>query len=156
MANEIGYFEDLDDANAYFTDERLETVAWDELQDSYRTKVLNHAFNRLFYDARWSLPTYEDAGDNLPRLRIIHGEMAYYLAQHLGGEDRRMGLRAQGVSEAGVIKEKYIDTMTLPVPAVVEAMLEDFVSADAGLYIANLGRDENEDANTDVDVDDYT
>lgn len=149
----IGYFADLSDAEDYFADERLETDAWDELESGDKPKAVVMSYNRLYYDPRWVLPTYAEASaDDLVILRKANGEMAYYLAQHLMGEDHRKAIQAQGVIEAGVVKEKYSEKMLndLPVPPFVIALLEPW--ADDGAYIgaANLARDEEESVNTKV------
>ncbi len=124
----IGYFADIADAEDYFSDERLETDAWDDLGSgsSLKDKAVLMAYNRLYYDPRWSLPTYAGAtAAELVKLRKANGEMAYYLALHLADEDRRKGIQAQGVIEAGIVKEKYSegDLMNLPVPPFVIGLL---------------------------------
>jgi len=143
----LGWFSDITDAEDYFGTERLETDAWDDLDSAQKPKVINQAYNRLYYDPQWILPTYAEAtAAQLVKLRIANAEMAYYLAVHLEGEDHRKGLQAQGTIEAGVVKEKYSEDMltTVPVPPAVAALLDEF--ADAGPYIgaANIARDENE------------
>lgn len=145
----IGWFADLADADAYFADERLETDAWDALDDDpsidKKTKVINQAYNRLYHDPKWVLPTYADATvAELVKLRIANAEMAYYLAVHLMAEDHRMGIQAQNVIEAGVVKEKYSEDKlnSLPVPAAVEALLEPWLDTSGYIAAANLARDE--------------
>ena len=152
----IGYFVDLAEAEDYFTNERLDTDAWDDIDESgdlKKIKALTMAYNRIYYDPRWTLPTYTEAtADQLVILRKANAEEAYYLAQHLTGEDHRKAIQAQGTIEAGVVKEKYTDKMLndLPVPPFVIALLESFL--DDGVYIgaANVARDEEESVNTKV------
>ena len=98
----VGWFSNLADAKAYFTNERLVTTAWDALStDALKTKAVTNAYNRIYHDPRYSVPTYAAATPaQLVILKIVNGEMAYYLAQHLDSEDRRMGLRVQGVIKA--------------------------------------------------------
>ena len=148
----IGWFDDLADANDYFTDERLITEAWDDLTNPQKNKVILNSYNRLYHDPKWSLPTYAEATlAELIKLRIANAEMAYYLAVHLGDEDRRKGIQAQGVIEAGIVKEKYFADMLkdLPVPPFVEELLAAWEVAE-GIGISNLARDENESATTKV------
>lgn len=153
----IGWFDDLAEAETYFEDERLETEAWDDLQEIsgnlQKTKVLTNAYNRLYYDKKWELPTYAEAtAVELVKLKKANGEMAYYLAIHLADEDRRKGIQAQGVIEAGVVKEKYdpgwLDK--LPVPPFVEALLEDFETDGPHFGAIDLARDEDESVHTKV------
>jgi hypothetical protein len=153
----IGYFADLNDAEDYFTDERLVTDAWDDLDNDspyfQKNKVITNAYNRLYYDPRWELPTYAEASATaLVRLRKANGEMAYYLAVHLADEDRRKGIQAQGVIEAGVVKEKYSENWldTLPIPPFVEALLGEWAVGETVFGAIDLARDETESVTTKV------
>jgi len=153
----IGWFATLVEAKAYFTGERLVTTAWDvvvALGDPTATKAVINAYNRIFYDPRYDVPTYALAtAAQLVILKKVNGEMAYYLAQHLEDEDRRMGLRAQGVIEAGIVKEVYKEDLAeLPVPPFIDAILEDegFVTEKA-FGMADVDRDEDESVDTEVD-----
>ena len=149
----LGWFDDIADAEDYFADERLETEAWDDLESGMKPKVLVNAYNRLYYDPKWNLPTYAEAtAVQLIKLKKANGEMAYYLAIHLADEDRRKGIQVQGVIEAGVVKEKYdpgwLDK--LPVPPFVAALLEDFEVEEVHFKAIDLARDEEESVNTKV------
>jgi len=153
----LGYFADLADAEDYFDLERLETECWDDLLESgtfhQEMKVILNAYNRLYYDTRWDLPTYITAtAAELVILRIANAEMAYYLACHMSDEDRRKGIQAQGVIEAGIVKEKYSEgmLMALPVPPVVAAMLTPWLIPTSFISTANLARDEEESVKTKV------
>ena len=145
----IGWFVDLDGARTYFEDERLETEAWDDLFASdgiLETKVLIQAYNRIYYDPRWSLPTYAEASALiLSELSKANAEMAYYLAEHLEDEDRRKGLQAQGVITAGVVKEQYSEKhlMDLPVPPFVIAILKPW-STERFAGVLEISRDDDE------------
>ena len=152
----IGWFDDLANAKAYFTTERLVTTAWDALVvlgDPTATKAVINAYNRIFYNPKYDVPTYAAAtAAQLIVLKKINGEMAYYLAQHLEDEDRRMGLRSQGVTKAGIVKDEYKDEIKLPIPPLVEDMLEEegFVTEKA-FDIIDVDRDEDESVDTKVD-----
>lgn len=152
----IGWFDNLADAEAYFTDERLVTTDWDALADNAtKTKAVINAYNRIFYDPRYGVPTYADASAAaLVILKKVNGEMAYYLAQHLEDEDRRKGLQAQAVIKAGIVKEEYHAEMLtdLPVPPAVDAMLEDggFLTETA-FGMINIARDEDKSVDKKVD-----
>lgn len=151
----IGWFANLTQARNYFDTERLETDAWDALFTTAGTdeeKVLINAYNRIYYDSRWSLPTYAEASAAaLVELQKANAEMAYYLAIHLADEDRRKGLQAQGVVKAGIVEEDYStnNLMDLPVPPFVLAILEPWKTARA-FGAVDLARDEDESANTKV------
>lgn len=152
----LGWFDDLPDAKAYFTIERLITTAWDALVvlgDPTATKAVINAYNRIYYDPRYDVPTYAAAtAAQLVILKKVNSEMAYYLAQHLEDEDRRMGLRAQGVIKAGIVKEEYKDDLELPVPPFIDAILEEggFVTEKA-FGMVDVDRDEDESVDTKVD-----
>src|SRR4030066_1219653 len=132
----IGWIIDLASAESYFEDERLETSAWDALfaldsTGTYAEKALLNAFNRLYYDPHYTLPTYAAATAlQLIVLRKAECEMAYSLAQHLADEDRRKGIQAQGVIKSGVVGEDYdpgwLDK--IPVPPFVDTLLAQFMT----------------------------
>lgn len=146
----LGYFDDLADAELYFTNERLETAAWDTLDEaglSQKTKVITNAYNRIYYDPRWMLPTYSEAtAAQLVILKKANAEMAYYLAVHLADEDERKGIQAQAVIKAGIVKEDYLETAleNLPVPPFVIAILIQF-AIDNRFAVVSVGRDEEEE-----------
>lgn len=148
-----GWCTNLADAEDYFETERLETEAWDGLDNDspyfQKNKVLIQAYNRLYYSKEFILPTYAEASaDDLVILRKAQCEMAYYLAVHLDDEDRRKGLQAQAVVEAGIVKEKYKDTALYdtPIPPFVRDLLCGYLAGVAPVEfgIVDMGRDENE------------
>ena len=151
----LGWFDSLVNAKAYFTIERLVTKAWDDLStDALKTKAVINAYNRVYYDPRYDVPTYAAAtAAQLVILKKVNGEMAYYLAQHLDDEDRRMGLRNQGVIKAGIVKEDYKDdSIELPVPPFIDALLADegFVTEKA-FGMVDIARDESKSVDEKVD-----
>jgi len=150
----LGYFSNLDEAKQYFTNERLITTAWDALSnDATKTKAIKNAYNRIYYSPKYNVPTYAEASAaQLVILKKVNGEMAYYLAQHLEDEDRRKGLQAQAVAQAGIVKESYNkdDLMILPVPPFVDALLKDFKTAKT-FGMVDIDRDKDESVDTKVD-----
>ena len=73
-------------------------------------------------------------------------EQALFLLMH--NTDRRMGLRAQGVVKAGVIKEeyKYQEEATAPLAPIIKEMLSAYdTTAARSVAIVGLDRDEEED-----------
>lgn len=151
----LGWFDDLADAKAYFTNERLIETAWAALAtDPLKTKAVINAYNRIFYNPKYDVPTYAAAtAAQLIILKKVNGEMAYYLAQHMEDEDRRIGLRAQGVIKAGIVEEEYKDEIELPVPPLVEDMLDEegFIAIEKAFDIIDVDRDEDESVDTKVD-----
>lgn len=141
----LGWFDDIADANLYFTDQRPVTKAWDALSAAEQTVLIKYAYNRLYHSPLWNLPTYAMATPaELVVLKIINGEMGYYIAVHLADEDSRKGLQAQAVIKAGIVKEDYFAEWLdkLPVPANVEDLLKPWKTAKA-LMITDIDRDED-------------
>ena len=151
----VGWFLDLTDAKAYFTNERLVETAWNALStDALKTKAVKNAYNRIYHDSRYDVPTYAAAtAAQLVVLKIVNGEMAYYLAQHLEDEDRRMGLRSQGVIKAGIVKEDYKDnSIELPVPPLIDALLEDEgFTTEKAFGMVDVDRDEEKSVDEKID-----
>jgi len=145
----------LVEAKAYFADERLETTEWDDalITDDKKNLSLNTAYNRIYYSPTFAVPAAgaEAPGEQHNILVKAQCEMAYYLLVHLADEDSRKGLQAQGVVDAGIVKERYDKDMLnkLPIPPIVEELLEDFAT-DVSMVMLPIDRDENEDLNTDV------
>ena len=153
----LGWFDDLTDAKLYFANERLVRTAWDALlaiDDATAERAIKNAYNRIFHSPKYDVPTYADATDaQLVVLKIVNGEMAYYLAIHLADEDRRMGLRAQGVIKAGIVKEDYKDnSIELPVPPVIDALLDaEGFTTEKAFGMVDLARDESKSVDEKVD-----
>ena len=146
------YFTNQAQADAYFTVERLVTTLWDAAIAATKEKAVNNAYNRMFYDPNYNLPTLAAATPaQLVVLRKATGEMAYYILQHLDDEDRRKGIQAQGTIEAGIVKEVYWEEMltTLPIPPFVAALLDDFKDMQV-VRKTDIDRDENESVDENV------
>jgi len=144
----------LVEAESYFANERLKKEHWTALADNdTKNTALNMAYNRIHYFSDYSTPV---AGAETAAQLIIlikaQSEMAYYIALHLEDEDRRKGLQAQAVIAAGIVKETYDkDKLSdIPIPPVVDALLEDF-SAKKAMAIIDIDRDEDESVDTKVD-----
>jgi len=137
-------------ANAYFGAERLDSTAWMELTDAKRSAALSMAYNRLRFCQDFSIPASPSAAE-LEKLKYGQFEMAYYLALHQADEDRRKGLQAQGVTNAGLVKEGYAESGLdkLPIPPIVRDLLADFSSA-TNAYVRDIARDENYHVSDDV------
>ncbi len=146
----IGWVTDLAASEAYFKDERLDSTFWDSLTATSggrdeKTAVLKQAYNRIRMSRDFDIPINPTAAQ-LEKLTLAQCEMAYYLAQHLADEDRRKGLQAQGVADAGIVKERYqgegLDQ--LPIPAVVRDILNEFEYVEQPFHAADLDRGEDE------------
>lgn len=78
-------------------------------------------------------------------------EYALFLLQHQPDLDLRMGLQVQGVTAAGVVKEKYKggNFTPLPIPPIVEQLLDDY-DTERAVYLINIERNENEGVDYDA------
>lgn len=143
----------LAEAEAYFADERYSTTHWDSIiavgavtVDDFKNKLLNMAYNRIYHYRRVSVPEAgSETAAEAVKLIIIQSELAYYFALHLADEDRRKGIQAQGVIEAGIVKEVYDKDMLnkLPFPPIVEELLDEFTAG--GFYAVGIERVEDDD-----------
>lgn len=156
MPNEIGFIS-IAQADAYFST-RLFATAWTGIVpasgDPTKTAALTTAYDRLFYSGLFDLPSFAAAtAAQLVVLQKAQAEMALYLLGHLADEDRRKGIQAQGVTQAGIVKETYgggaggsADVAgTLPIPPIVAAILEDYSTAGSGFEVSSIDRDEDEE-----------
>jgi hypothetical protein len=145
-----GYFNAVAQADTYFTDERLYATEWDDLTNAQKAAVLEQAYNRLYYSREFILPTLVEATTTeLPVLRKANAEMAEYLAIHLRDEDRRKGIQAQAVVEAGVVQEKYDQTRldATPIPQFVRDLLCAYAVGSKKHFVSvDIGRDEGKPA----------
>jgi len=145
------------EADLYFTDERNISTLWTALaDDDAKNRVLNMAYNRIFYCASVSVPAAGvETAAQLVGLIIIQAEMAYYLLKHLNDEDKRKGIQAQGVIKAGVVKEDYDKDMLtkIPMPPIVEELLIDagYLTSKPLFGMIDIDRDENESVDEKVD-----
>ena len=78
-------------------------------------------------------------------------ETALFLLQQQPDLDLRVGLQAQGVIAAGVVKERYKNnnTVELPLPPIVLKLLEDY-NNDKAAYLIDLARNEEESVSYDA------
>lgn len=119
-----GWYETAAQADQYFTT-RFGAEEWATLdQNSKKIPLLVTAHKRIARSKLLSLPGQPDT-NQLLLLQEAQAEMAWYLYKHQQDEDARMGLRTQGVLEAGIAEEKYsksnIETQPLP-PAVLDIL----------------------------------
>ncbi len=151
--SELGW-STLVQAESYFANERYPVTHWEALtDDDTKNRELNAAYNRIYYNKNFSVPAKGDeTAAQLVKLIKAQSEMAYYLALHFGDEDRRMGLEAQHVVSAGIVKESYDKDMSdkVPIPPIVKKLLGDFYEFTAPFYSVDIDRDEDEAVDEDV------
>ncbi len=151
--SELGWCS-LAEAESYFANERYPVTHWEELaNDDTKNRELNGAYNRLYYHPDYSLPAKGDeTAAQLVVLIKTQSEMAYYLALHWGGEDRRKGLQVQAVTDVGIVKESYDKDKSseVPIPPIVKTMLTDYYKFTSPFYSVDIDRDEDESVSEDV------
>ncbi len=134
------------DADTYFTDRIKASDYWtDDAPDN--SPALITAYKWL------NSGKYDFPDDATQAMKDAQCEMAFFLLQHQPDLDLRMGLQAQGVIAAGVVKERYKDDnfIELPIPPIVMELLEAY-ETERPVYLVNLERNEEEG----VDYDAYT
>lgn len=104
------------------------------------------AYRWLMANPNLSLPTTATQA-----MKDAQCEYALFLTQHQPDIDLRMGLQAQGVTEAGVVKEKYRvkSQVGLPLPPAVAALL-DTLRQNNGFHMGDLERDEEQETGYDA------
>ena len=136
---------------------------------------LTEAAANTYFEARIHGDDYwtDSAADNIPALITAYNwlnagsysfpttpvqimkdaqcEYALFFLQHQPDLDLRMGLQAQGVVAAGVVKEKYKNDnyVELPIPPIVKKLLEGY-STDRPVYLIDIARNENESVSYDA------
>lgn len=115
------------------------------------TKLLTRAWLRILYDPRWSIPAIPDAATKA-KLAYAQELTAWYMYIHVNDEDRRKGLQAQGVTQAGIVQETYdkdkLNEIPLPPEALV-VLLKIFKAAKP-FFAVDVDRREPVGANQDV------
>ena len=98
------------------------------------------AYNMLVNCGLFEIPSEVSA--NMEQAQC---EMALFLLQHGADMDARMGLQAQGVSQAGIVQETYgKEVEGIPLPPIVKQLLKEYL-IDSDIQIIAIERDENEE-----------
>lgn len=132
------------EANTYFTDRIFASDYWTN-SNANNSPALITAYKWL----NSGLYSFPDTATQA--MKDAQCEMAFFLLQHQPGLDLRMGLQAQGVIAAGVVKEKYKDDnyVELPVPPLVQKLIESYETSKP-VFLINLARNENESVGYDA------
>jgi len=131
-------------ANAYMADRLGASDYWTDGADINRQALLS-AYVWLTSSPRFSFPTAVAI-----LMRTIQYEMALFLIQHQPDIDLRMGIQAQGVLVAGIVKETYRGAATtLPFPPMVAALAHDYDNYKVA-QLVDLARDEEQEVDYDA------
>lgn len=128
----------VEEANTYF-ETRMFSDKWDALPDSGddKLKALTTAQNIL--SSEYDLASVE-------KHKNAVCEMALFLLDSGKAYFKRLQLQAQGVSEAGLVEEKYKQKLDQLIPANIASLVSDAYKGSAfGAYasIIDVERDEN-------------
>jgi len=131
------------EANTYFASRVKADDYWTDGGDDSIASIVT-AYNWL--SAKYTLPVVGTTA-----IKNAQCEMALFLLQHQPDLDLRMGLQAQGVITAGVVKERYKDdnTVEMPIPPIVQQLLQAY-DTNRPVYLINLERNEEEGVSYDA------
>ena len=130
-------------ANTYMDGRISANEYWIEAEDD-NIRALITAFKWLTATPAYSFPTTVSQD-----MKDAQCEYALFLLQHQPDLDLRMGLQAQGVKVAGVVKESYREMQGIAIPPIVHELLRDYTT-EVPFYILPLERDEEEDTDYDA------
>ena len=129
------------EANTYMG-ERLGAADYWTNGAADNARAIITAWTWLTNSPKFSFPTA--IADITTVMKYIQYEMALFLLQHQPDIDLRMGLQAQGVTDAGIVKEKYsLSIHGIPLPATVVDMAQGFLN-QRNIYLLDLERDEEQ------------
>jgi hypothetical protein len=130
----------LTEANTYMTTRLGSSAYWTE--SASKSAALATAYNQIVASGIYSFP--ETATQAMKNAQC---EMALFLLQHQADIDARIGLQAQGVTQAGIVQESYDpkNVDVIPIPPIVKAMLKTY-EGRSPIHVIDLERDEEEDA----------
>ncbi len=126
------------EANTFFGDRIHASDYWtNEAEDNVPALVTAYKWLNA---GKYTFPTTA-----VQPMKDAQCEYAFFLLQHQPDLDLRMGLQVQGVTAAGVVKEKYKgdNFVELPIPPIVEQLLDDY-DTERAVYLINIERNENE------------
>jgi len=125
------------EADTYMADRLAISDYWNA--DAEKSAALVTAYRWLTASNRFSFPTTATQA-----MKDAQTEYALYLIQHQPDLDLRMGLQAQSVTKAGIVKETYdLNRERFPFPPVVEGLLEAYL-VEGPFHIFDVERDEEQ------------
>jgi hypothetical protein len=129
----------LVDAETYMATRVGATKYWHS--GAEKIAALMTAYNQLVACGLFDFPV--DVSVNMKNAQC---EMALFLLIHQEDMDTRMGLQAQGVTQAGIIQETYNpdNVDAIPIPPIVKTMLESY-KTDTDIHVIGIERDEDEE-----------
>lgn len=130
------------EAENYFATRFGVGTNWSALTDANKVAALITACQRIKSCADFSI----DADEDDQNVKDAQCEMALFLIIHAADMDARMGLQAQGVTQAGIVQETYDKDVRngVVIPGNVRALLTEYETG--GVFFAtDVARDDEED-----------
>ncbi|MFA5186617.1 MAG: hypothetical protein WC551_09095 [Patescibacteria group bacterium] len=126
------------EADTFFTTRFGASTYW--LSGTDKEGAIITAYNWLMGCPMFSL----SASATAPQaIKDAQCEMVLFLVIHQPDIDLRVGLQAQGVVKAGIVKEEYDGKNRMPIPPFVVAMLDAY-RADTPIHLVDVERDEEQ------------
>ena len=114
---------------------------WDDLSDTEKSAALITAFKQIKNSGLFSFPAAAT-----PDIRDAQCEQALFIVQHQKDADQRLGLQAQGVTSAGIVKEQYKDGRAdIAISPIVLRYLDCYRTQGSALHVGSINRDEEMD-----------
>lgn len=139
------------EADTYFSTRYGASSYWGTSIPSSSNKIaaLTTAYNQLVGCNLFEFP--DTATQSIKNAQF---EQALFIVIHQGDIDRRIGLQAQGVVAAGIVKETYKDGAgeEIPISPIAKRMLEyaGCLTARKMAYVMDIERDEDYDTDDNV------
>lgn len=127
------------EAGTYF-EARLNSTAWTGASATEKIQALIMAYRQL-NAAEYSFPSVA-----VDAMKYAQFEQALFLLAYSSDIDARTALQAQGVTEAGIVKEKYSGGVSLPICAAAKSFIEDYEDIKDNIFCGDVRRDEEYDA----------
>jgi len=138
----IGWLVDIAEANTFYEKRAGVVSLWSGLdEDTEKVPALTTAYNHILRSSEVSIPDSPTVAE-LVILKYAQLEYALDFVISEDGQVRRRAVIAQGVTDAGLIKEKY-KVGRIGLPDYVLDILMDFKTEKAG-YVTEIYRDETE------------
>jgi len=133
-----------DEAEEYFATRFGLGTDWSGLTDTEKIAAIVSAYKYLLNSGLYTFPT--TVSEFTQNMKDAQCEIAIFLIKHQADMDARQGLQAQGVVQAGIVKETYDLSRTgqLAVPPAVAQLLDGY-STLSPMGAVTLERDEDED-----------
>lgn len=132
------------EADTYFSERPGSSAYW--ISGADKVASLQFAYKVLTNSRRFSFPSTATQV-----MKDAQCEMTLFLIMHMPDIDIRMGLRAQGILNTGILREQYSDRIDggFPIPPFVSDMLLDY-DQQRSFYSTEIERDEEQGVDYDA------